>query len=182
MKFFKDLLTEISYDDIYAYYITQNHSVLECADHFEIVSSMFTRLTKYYGIKKSKELHTANIKKTKKKKYGDENFNNQAQRAKTNLERYGVDNQFKRTELMLDIKQQIEEKYGSKNNIAKNLLTRADNSGTLENSYKQQVQKIRQTTLEKYGVDWAAKADSVKDQIKASVKETFQERYGCDNY
>ena len=72
--------------------------------------------------------------------------------------------------------------YGSKNNIYKNLQTRVTNAGSLENSYKEQIIKTRQTCLQKYGVDWAAKAEIVKASIRDSLKETFNDKYNCDNY
>lgn len=182
MKYFKDLIKELTYDAIYNYYIKENHTVEECLTYFELSLQMFMKLTKYYEIKKPKDLHIKNIKHTKKEKYGSENYNNQEQRAKTNIEKYGVDNQFKREDLMTEVRLKNIEKYGTKNNIYKNLQTRINNSGSLENSYKNQILKTRQTVLKKYGVDWAAKADIVKDSIRESLKETFQEKYNCDSY
>ena len=182
MKYFKDLIKELTYDNIYNYYIKENHTVEECLVYFELSLQMFMKITKYYEIKKPKDLHVKNIKQSKKEKYGSENYNNPEQRAKTNIEKYGVDNQFKREDLMIEVRIKNIEKYGTKNNIYKNLQTRINNSGSLENSYKNQIIKTRQTVLEKYGVDWAAKADIVKDNIRESLKETFQEKYNCDSY
>lgn len=182
MKYFKDLINEIAYEDIYKYYIIENHSAIESAEHFGLVISMFMRLTKYYKIKKPNDLHTKNIKKTKLEHFGDENYNNPEKRNKTNLDRYGVDNQFKRQDMMEEIRLKNLQKYGSKNNIYKNLQTRAEHSGSLENSYKNQILKTRQTVLEKYGVDWAAKSEIVKSAIRESLKETFNEKYNCDSY
>ena len=121
MKYFKDLIKEITYDEIYNYYITENHSVEECNEHFKLAGPMFMRLTKYYGIKKPKALHTANIKKVKKERYGSENYNNAEKRANTNLQKYGVVNQFQREDMMTEVRQKNLEKYGSTNNIYKNL-------------------------------------------------------------
>lgn len=182
MKFFKELIHEIAYDEIFSYYITENHTVLECSEHFGLISSMFTRLLKYHGIRKPKELHTANIKKVKLERYGDENYNNHEQTAKTNLEKYGVDNQWKRQDLMDEVRKSNEEKYGSKNNIYKNLQTRATNAGSIEASYTAQIEKTRKTVLEKYGVDWAAKSEAVRESIRESLKSTFLDKYGCENY
>ena len=182
MKYFKDLIKEITYDEIYNYYITENHSVEECNEHFKLAGPMFMRLTKYYGIKKPKALHTANIKKVKKERYGSENYNNAEKRANTNLQKYGVVNQFQREDMMTEVRQKNLEKYGSTNNIYKNLQTRAANSGSVEESHKAQIIKTRKTVLEKYGVDWAGQSEIVKNTIRESLKETFQERYNCDNY
>ena len=86
MKYFKDLIKEITYDEIYNYYITENHSVEECNEHFKLAGPMFMRLTKYYGSKKPKALHAANIKKVKKERYGSENYNNAEKRANQVIE------------------------------------------------------------------------------------------------
>lgn len=42
MKFFKNLLSELSYAAIYVHYIAQKHSVLDSAAYFNISSTMFT--------------------------------------------------------------------------------------------------------------------------------------------
>lgn len=182
MTLFKDYINLIPKEKIIQEYITNNKSWQECLVIFNIGSTMFSRLLHYYEIKKPKDLHTQNIKKVKLERYGDENYNNSEQTKKTNIEKYGVDNQFKRQDLMEEVRAKNLKKYGSKNNIYKNLQTRIENSGSLENSYKSQIVKTRQTVLEKYGVDWAAKSDLVKNNIRESLKETFNEKYNCDNY
>lgn len=179
---YKDYIDKISLEDIKQHYDIENRTLMEASEYFNISQTIFLRLLKYYNFHKSKESHTAQIKKSKLEKYGNANYNNQEQRAKTNIEKYGVDNQFKRIDMMNDIRKSNEEKYGSKNNIYKNLRTREQNSGSIHNSYINQIKKTRKTNLEKYGIDWAAKSDIVRDTIKEAVKETFQERYGCDNY
>lgn len=182
MVTYKDYLNVITEESLKQHYDKENRTLSEACDYFKVSQAIFLRVLKYYNFHKSKESHTAQIKKSKLEKYGDANYNNQEQRAKTNIEKYGVDNQFKRQDMMDDIRKANEEKYGSKNNIYKNLKTREENSGSVHESYINQIEKTRQTNLEKYGVDWAAKSDIVKDHIKESVKETFQEKYGCDSY
>jgi hypothetical protein len=180
--FFEDYIKLISKDSLHKEYIINNKTGKECSVIFNLPTSTLSRLLKYYNIEKPKDLHTKSIKKAKLEKYGDANYNNQNKRAKTNITKYGVDNQFKREDLMQRIREDNKLKYGSKNNILKNLETREKNSGSIEISYKEQIIKTRKTVLEKYGVDRASKSELVKDLIKQSVKETFQERYGCDNY
>ena len=85
MKTFKDYTEEISKEILIEYYITKNHSQKECREHFNIKSTMFSRLLNYYNIHKPKELHTVQIKKSKKEHFGDENYNNPSKRAKKNL-------------------------------------------------------------------------------------------------
>lgn len=179
---YKDYIDKISLDDIKEHYEKENLSMKEACAYFNVSQAIFVRLLRYYNFHKSKEAHVKQIKKIKLEKYGDENYNNQEKRSATNIEKYGVDNQFKRTDMMDTIRQENQQKYGSKNNIYKNLQTRINNKGSLKNSYDEQIIKTRATVLEKYGVDWASKADIVKDSIKESLKETFNDKYGCDNY
>lgn len=179
---FDDYLSMVPQKELYQKYITENMTGKKCSEYFKIGTSMLSRILKYYNIEKPKDLCTKNIKKVKLERYGDENYNNQQQRANTNIKKYGVDNQFKRQDLMQEVRAKNEEKYGSKNNIYKNLETRALNSGSTKQSYTDQIVKTRQTVLEKYGVDWAAKAEIVKVTIRETLKETFNEKYNCDNY
>lgn len=179
---FEDYIAKVSKEALYTKYIEENLTGKDCASYFNVGTSMLSRLLKYYNISKPTELHTANIKKIKEEKYGDANYNNQEKRSETNITKYGVDNQFKRVDLMTAVRAKNLEKYGSKNNIYKNLQTRSKNNGSLAESYRNQIIKTRQTVLAKYGVDWASKADIVKSAIKSSLKETFLEKYNCENY
>lgn len=179
---FKDWIEKISKETLYQKYVVENMPWEDCRKFFGLGTNMFARILRYYDIKKPMDLHVQNIKNRKKEKWGDENYNNQEKRAETCLELYGVDNQFKRTDMMEEIRKNNEIRYGSKNNIYKNLQTRIKNSGDLKTSYEDQVIKTKKTVQEKYHVDWASKAESVKESIRQSLKETFQENWGCDNY
>ena len=181
-KLFKDFVQEIPKELIYELYITKNKSVKECTALLNIGQTMFMRLIKYYGVKKPKDLHTQNIKNSKLEKYGDENYNNHAQSIQTNLQKYGVKNQFQRKDLFPHIYQVKLNKYGSYNNMSKNMATREANFGSKEASYKHQAETYKQTCLVKYGVTNAAKLQEVRDQIADSLQETFLERYGVENY
>ena len=179
---FEDYLALISKQDIEAIYIEQNKTVKECLTVLNIKQTMFMRLLSHYQIRKPKELHTVNIKKTKLDRYGDPNYNNHEQSTLTNLAKYGVENQFQRKELFPNIVQKKIERYGTYNNIAKNHATRIVNSGSLEASYSKQNETYKQTCLERYGIDNAAKLAEVRQQIAESLRETFLERYGVENY
>ena len=87
----------ISYEDIIDYYEIQNHSAKECSEYFNLLNvGEFFALLKFYNIHKSSEKRVEQIKAGKLEKYGDENYNNSSKTRKTCLEKYGVDNQFKR--------------------------------------------------------------------------------------
>ena len=179
---FEDYLAMVSQQDIEAIYIGQNKTVKECLKHFNLSQTMFMRLLSHYQIHKPKSLHTANIKKTKLERFGDPNYNNHEQSTKTNLEKYGVENQFQRKDLFPQIVQTKVERYGTYNNTAKNHATRITNSGSLEASYAKQKETYIQTCLERYGVDNTAKLAEVRQQIAESLRDTFIERYGVENY
>lgn len=179
---FSDFLAKVTKEDLLQYYIVDNHTIKECCAFFELSQTVFMRILKYYDIKKPLEAHTANIKRSKLERFGDPNFNNRPKADTTNLQRYGVKNQFQRVDLFPHIAQIRQERYGSYNNIEKNLQTRIKNSGSLEASYKKQNETYRQTCLAKYGIDNVAKLQTVRDAIANSLKETFLERYGVENY
>lgn len=179
---FEKLIEIWSKDKLYKLYVEDNNSITDCCKQLSVSQSTFMKLLKYYGIKKPKEAHIRNIKKSKLERYGDPNFNNRAKATKTNLERYGVENQFQRKDLFPQIAKIKIERYGSYNNIEKNHETRAMRFGSVEASYKQQANIRKQTCLNKYGVDNAAKVDSIKKQIAKSLRETFLKKYGVENY
>lgn len=151
-KLFNDYLTELKKDDIIKYYITDNHTCAECISFFNVSMTTFMRILKAYNIKKPKDLHTIQIKKSKLKKYGNENYNNTDKRTQTNIEKYGVENQFQREDIIIESQKVKETKYGSKNNIIKNHQTRIKNSGSLEQSYQSQIDTYKQTCLQRYQV------------------------------
>lgn len=179
---FEDYLSMISKSDIEDVYIRQNKTAKECMSIFNVKQTMFMRLISHYNIHKPKDLHMANIKKTKFERFGDPNYNNHEQSTKTNLEKYGVENQFQRKDLFPQIAQKKIELYGTYNNTAKNHATRIANSGSLEASYAKQNETYKQTCLAKYGTDNTAKLKDVRQQIAESLRETFIERYGVENY
>lgn len=109
------------------------------------------------------------------------------------LEKYNVKNTFqlpevrkKLSEYAKDKNKQNEkkktklEKYGDENynNSEKGKNTRAENSGSVEKSYSDGIDKNRQTCIEKYGVDNAFKSE----KVKLKIKRTKLEKYGDENY
>lgn len=179
---FKDYLIQISKEQIIYEYLVNNKSAKECCDFFNISMSIFMKLLKEYGIHKPKDLHTENIKKSKELHFGNPSYNNSEKRIQTNLRKYGVENQFQRSELFPQIKNIKIDRYGSVNNISKNLETRIINSGSLEESYKKQQETYQKTCLEKFGVKNSAQFDDIKNKIKNTVQKTFYEKYGILNY
>lgn len=103
---------KLTKENVIKYYIEENLTGAECFKLFDISPSRFYKKLKEWNIKKSKDAHMANIRKIKLERYGDENYNNAEQTRVTNIERYGVDNQFKRKELHPQFKEKRIEKYG----------------------------------------------------------------------
>ena len=99
---FNAVKNKIPKESVLEYYEIENHNhtIKECLTHFDISNATFIKLLRAYGIHKSKEAHTAQIKKTKLDRYGNESYNNIEKIKETNLANYGVENQFQRTELM----------------------------------------------------------------------------------
>lgn len=91
----------IDRDELFRYYITENHSVDECAEYFMVHNRTIRRRISEYGIRKPIELQTEAWRNTHVKRYGDifvqsqfyrENIKEQmvSKSRKTCMERYGV--------------------------------------------------------------------------------------------
>ena len=61
---------KISKDDLYEYYIEQNHSLHETEVYFN-ERALLRKLINEYGLKKDTKRHVENIKKSKQQRYGD---------------------------------------------------------------------------------------------------------------
>ena len=49
---FKEDLKRISFDELYDYYIIQNHSVLECSEHFDTTKMNISKMLRIFNIRK----------------------------------------------------------------------------------------------------------------------------------
>lgn len=88
----------VKIDELYNYYVIENHRYQDTAEKFNITKGMLTTLMNHYNLKKSKSLSHYWNRQTCLEKYGNENYNNLEQNKQTCLDRYGVDNQFKRAD------------------------------------------------------------------------------------
>lgn len=182
-----------------------------------VEQSRKTCLEKYGvdNIRKS-EQYKEYCKQVKRERYGDENYRDKEKFKQTCLERYGVDNPLKlawvkalakitawtdtarKKRIATSIK-----KYGVSHPTKceevklKNKLTKFLRYGDF--NYNNQ-EKIKQTNLEKYGVEYVWQSDTIKDKIKNTnlerygntcvlaseygkrkCKETWTQKYGVDN-
>lgn len=187
-KLFADYLNEISKEDMYQQYVVNNLSIKECQEYFNIGQSMLMRILKEYNIKKPKDAHIKNIKKSKLEKYGSENYNNRDKAKQTCIDVYGVENVFQLDDIKSKSEQTKLEKYNNAHyvNPDKNIQTKIALYGSVEEAYKQRNIKSIETCLERYGVENAACAEDVKNKIITTQKinwanKTEEERQAIAN-
>lgn len=176
MKFFNDIINEISREELDKYYNQENHSWNECMEHWGISGSLLTRLLKYYNIKKSKENHNKKIAETKLRKYGSSTYNNRDQAKQTCLERYGVENPFQDVE---HIKQSYVEAFGDDHPMHNEAIV---NKFKEHHDAKSAIQKGRQTYLERTGFDNPGKnPDVIKKGIETKIAKGYYNSPGTSN-
>ena len=121
---------------------------------------------KKYGVKNvfQRKNTIDRIKKTKLKKYGDENYNNQEKSKQTCLEKYGVEFSFQSENNKEKSKKTKLERYGNENfvNTKKIIETRRKHFG--KNYYDQE--KFKKTCLEKYGVEHPLQNRDIQLKLK----------------
>lgn len=139
----KDALA-IDFNLILKYYETENHSAKETASHFNMTVDNLMYVLKQHSYHKPKNLHVNNIKKSKKDKYGDENYNNRDKSKITCLEKYGVDNVFKDKE---KIKNSYLEKYNTDHPMH---VVSVKEKVRANRDYKLEAQKRKETIENKY--------------------------------
>lgn len=152
----KELERSFMFDDLYKYYVSENHSAKETAKYFNILLSHLTKIMNNYNIKKPKTLSYEWNKKTLKERYGSENYNNFEQHKKTCLEKYGVDNYFK---LVDKIKESHIKSFGyeypaQNPEIGKRITQLHKERYGVQNpeEHKKYLERRRKTCLERYGV------------------------------
>ena len=145
---------KVDRDEIYKYYIEENHTREECLEHFNVSLSVFKRWLTTYGIKKDMKARQQNIEK---------HFNASSpfmvneikdKVRSTLIEKYGVDNIFSTEEF--------------KEKAAKTKLDKY-RSETYNNR-----EKAKETNLSRYGVD-----NIFKDTER--MKQSYIDSFGADN-
>ena len=136
-------------------------------------------------------------KETNIKKYNDSNYNNHEKYKTTLLIRYGFDSPFKIEQFKQKSKQTSLERYGTEYPIQSskiqelikqhNLIKYGETHPFKTDYYKELLSdimsseevrdKIKQSFIEKYRVEYATQSEEVKNKIK----ETFLEKYGVDS-
>lgn len=109
-------------------------------------------------------------KRTKLEKYGDANYNNTEQLKKTCLEKYGVDNPMKMSDIKEKSKKTCLEKYGSEYVFS---------SGFFNKNRTEYMKKAKQTCIEKYGGDSPMKSEQIKDKVKTTCFNKYGVLWNC---
>ena len=120
-------------------------------------------------------------KKTKKERYGNENYNNSKSYKETCLKMYGVDNYSKTDDCKKNVKKIKLKRYGNENynNKKKSKLTCLEKYGTEYPLQNDEIkQKGKNTIIKKYGVDSYTKTKEFQEKCK----KTCLKKYGVDNY
>ena len=165
-------INEISKESLYQQYIVNNLSIKECQEYFNIGQSMLMRVLKEYNIKKPKDAHVKNIKKSKLERYGSENYNNRDRAKQTCIETYGVENVFQLDNVKSKSEQTKLERYNNAHyvNTNKNIQTKIALYGSVKEAYKQRNIKSIETCIERYGVENVALVEEVKNKIISTQK------------
>lgn len=109
-------------------------------------------------------------------KYGDSNYNNRDQAKQTNLELYGVDNQFKRTD---HIRQSYIDKLGAPHPMKiKDIKDRS----IAHHNYTSSIAKTHNTCYQRYGYYNPAKNPESKQKITQTLHERCLKDTGYDYY
>ena len=100
------------------------------------------------------------IKKTKKLRYKDENYNNIAKYKQTCIEKYGVDSVLKLKSIREKIKKTCLERYN------KDTYLHCEDFKNKEYKPKYNLEKYKQTCIEKYGYDHFSKTEESINRMK----------------
>lgn len=167
---------EVTNEEIEQYYNEENHSQYECAEHFGVKVGVFIRQLKKRGIKKDLSKHTEMIKLSKERKYGDPNYNNREKASETCLERYGVDNLFKDTQMMRD-------SYINKLGCDHPMHNEEIKKKVVEHSdYKSRIEKSRETYKKKTGYDNPSKnPECIKKMLRSKIENGCYSSPGTSN-
>ena len=181
----KGKLSNISKDELYDLYITQNMSQTEVAEKFNVSRGRICEQLKVFGIKKDLKSIDLKRKATTLEKYGCDNPAKSdiiKQKIKeTNLERYGTEYGFQSDIIKRKIKETTFKHYGVNCCLKSNEIRERINNTNLERygnkcslHSDETANKVKITNLERYGVENPVQSDIIKQKIK----ETNLERYG----
>lgn len=148
----------------------------------ERMKKTFESIEKKYGKKSffQTDNYYYNLKKIKKEKYGDENYNNYEKIKSSLKEKYDVEHPSQ----IKDYKEKSDQTKLSKYNDP-NFNNREKAKSTIKEKYnvdhhlqtKESLDKLKQTNREKYGVDYTVQTNECRDNLKKLNQERFKSDY-----
>lgn len=108
----QEFINTTAFEDVYNYYIVENHSKHECIIYFNVTERIFRGFLEHYHLKKPRELVKQLGDKTKLEKYGDANYNNFEKCKQTCLDKFGVASPLANKEIHNKTINTQKEKYG----------------------------------------------------------------------
>lgn len=165
------------------YFKKQNYKFL-CTNCGRILNAKETFM-KNLGVENPMQLKQSSekIKKTKKEKYGDENFNNRDKSKKTCKEKLGVENPSQAESIKEKKKKTFEEHFGTDNVFKTEYFDQKRKETNLKKygfEFAQQSaivkERCEETNLKKYGFKSSAQNPKVKEKIRKSICETLSTR------
>lgn len=159
-----ELLSNISYDEFYKYYIEENHDQKSTMEYFDLTSigGAFNILRDAYNCVKDRKSISATVADHNKEKYGVSNVSSlntvKEKKKTTTVEHYGVDNIFKDTEYIKDC---YHKKLGVSHPMKLKTIkekvsdTYEERTGYRHPNQNPEVQsRMKEDMLRKYGVEY----------------------------
>lgn len=156
----------IDRDDLYEFYIVQNHSKEVTCLHYGVTDAQLTNCINRFNCKKPGNLAALINKQTKLERYGDASYNNSTQTKQTCLSRYGVDNIFKDIKYIEScrrIKLGVEYPAQDQKIMSRIVSKRKANYGE---HLEKLVQKQKQTNQSRYGVNFQMQREEIKESFR----------------
>lgn len=160
---------QIPKEDLYDYYIIQNHSHKECEEFFNTTYAIIHLRLKEYGIKKDPKKTYEVTSKTLQKKYGVSNpsflEDVKSKKKTTTMLHYGVEHPAQSDEIKKRFEETCIEKYG------------VTNPSCLESVKQRKIAK----SLEKFGTQYPIQNPEIKKKAMELLRKSLMEKYGRPN-
>ena len=106
-------IESISFEEVYDYYILQNHTKQQCYKYFNTTERIFRAFLEHYNLKKPRQLVYKLCCETKLLRYNDATYNNHAKYIDTCLKKFGATSALANKEIHQQTIDTQKQKYGS---------------------------------------------------------------------
>lgn len=86
----KEFIDRTPFEEVFEYYITQNHSKQDCLVYFNVTDRVFRAFLEHYKLKKPRNLVNKLSDNTKLLRYGNQKYNNREKYCQTCLKKFGT--------------------------------------------------------------------------------------------